>query len=559
MRSGTFFSRARIVILAAAAVAVAVPIAQRAFTAGRQAARVEQEGEWTCPMHPDVHKSRPGKCPICGMTLERKTPAAAAEAHSEAHESRAETANPARPGLTAPADPALADLRAPVEIDARRRQLLGVRLATAEQAALTRSIHVTGVVKFDESRWNDVTLRLEGYVRDLYVDRTGQMVRKGQPLFSVYSPDLAAAIAEYRLAMSSRDALDRSASGVAREHAERLVEAARLRLTRWQVDDDQLQSALNADEPRTVFRSPATGIVMEKTIVRGMRAMPGDVLYRIVDPSAVWVEAGIYEPDLGAVRIGQHGTIRFQSYPGETFAGRVIFIGPRLDEQTRTTPARFALANPAGRLKAGMFATVDLTVPLGHGLVVPSDAVLDSGRRQLVFVSEGDGYFEPRNVTAGHTEDGRTQVLSGLKEGERVAESAAFLIDSESQLRAATTGYAAKASPSPAAAPSASRLSIDLTTQPDPLKTGPATLTAKVRQADGTPVTDAAVTVVFAMAAMPSMNMPAARSEAHLSPAGDGVYRGEIDVLMTGRWEVTVSVARGGERLGSKQLTAIAR
>src|SRR5262245_59752805 len=298
---------------------------------------------------------------------------------------------------------------------------------------------------------------------------------------------------------------------------------------------------------------------MEKTIVRGMRAMPGDVLYRIVDRSAVWVEAGIYEPDLGAVRVGQRGALSFQSYPGETFSGRVIFIAPQLDEQTRTVAVRFELPNPGGRLRAGMFATVDLTVPLGRGLAVPSDAVLDSGRRQLVFVSEGDGYFDPREVTVGHAEGGRTQILNGLKEGERVAESAAFLIDSESQLRAATTGYAAKASPSPAAAPSASRPSIELTTLPDPLKAGPETLTAKVRQADGTPIADAAVTVVAAMAAMPSMNMPAMRSEAQLSAVGGGVYRGPVDVLTAGRWDVTVIVTRGGERLGSKQLTLIAR
>jgi membrane fusion protein, copper/silver efflux system len=559
MRSGPFVSWTRLVILAVAVVAVMAPISQRAFTAARQAARAQQEGEWTCPMHPDVHQSHPGRCPICGMELERKTPAAAAEAHGEAHESRAETANPPRPGVTAPPHEDLADPRAPIEIDARRRQLLGVRLAPVEQATLTRSIHVTGIVKFDESRWNDVTLRLEGYVRDLYVDRTGQMVRKGQPLFSFYSPDLTAAIAEYRLATSSRAALGHSTSGDTREHADRLVEAARLRLTRWQVDEEQLQAALTADEPRTVFRSPASGIVMEKTIVRGMRAMPGDVLYRIVDPTAVWVEAGVHESDLGAVRVGQRGAIAFQAYPGETLTGRVTFIAPQLDEQTRTAFVRFALANPGGRLKAGMFAAVDLTVPLGRGLAIPSDAVLDSGRRQLVFVSEGDGYFEPRGVTVGHTEDGRTQILSGLTEGERVAESAAFFIDSESQLRAATTGYAAKVPPSPAATPSASRPSIELTTLPDPLKAGPATLTATVRQADGTPITDAAVTVVFAMAAMPSMNMPAMRSEAQLGGVGNGAYRGPVDILMTGRWDVTVIVTRGGERVGSKQLTLIAR
>jgi Cu(I)/Ag(I) efflux system membrane fusion protein len=176
-----------------------------------------------------------------------------------------------------------------------------VRLAAAQQTTLSRSIHVPGIVRFDESRWTDITLRLEGYVRDLYVDRTGQAVRRGQPLFAVYSPDLASALAEYRLAVQSRTALNASASAAAKEQAGQLVEAARLRLARWQVTDDQIDAAPAPGEAHTVFRSPVSGIVMEKTIVRGMRVMPGDVLYRIVDPSIVWVEASVYEPDLGVV------------------------------------------------------------------------------------------------------------------------------------------------------------------------------------------------------------------------------------------------------------------
>jgi hypothetical protein len=331
-------------------------------------------------------------------------------------------------------------------------------------------------------------------------------------------------------------------------------------LARWQVTDDQIDAAPAPGEAHTVFRSPVSGIVMEKTIVRGMRVMPGDVLYRIVDPSIVWVEASVYEPDLGVVHAGQRGTMTFQTYPGEALNGRVTYVAPTLDAQTRTAIVRFEIANPGGRLKAGMFASLDLTVPLGRGLVVPSDAVLDSGRRRLVFVSEGNGYFEPREVTVGHVVDGRTQIVRGLAEGERVAESAAFFIDSESQLRAATQGFAATNVPAAAATASkGNSVSIELTTTPDPLKAGPAVLAATVKRDDGQPVADAVVTVVFAMAAMPSMNMPAMRSEASLSPAGAGTYRGSIDVLSTGRWDVTVTVTRGADRLGAKQLTLIAR
>jgi RND family efflux transporter MFP subunit len=360
--------------------------------------------------------------------------------------------------------------------------------------------------------------------------------------------------------VQSRTALNASASAAAKEQAGQLVEAARLRLARWQVTDDQIDAAPAPGEAHTVFRSPVSGIVMEKTIVRGMRVMPGDVLYRIVDPSIVWVEASVYEPDLGVVHIGQRGTMTFQTYPEEALNARVTYVAPTLDAQTRTAIVRFEIANPGGRLKAGMFASLDLTVPLGRGLVVPSDAVLDSGRRRLVFVSEGNGYFEPREVTVGHVVDGRTQIVRGLAEGERVAESAAFFIDSESQLRAATQGFAATNVPAAAATASkGNSVSIELTTTPDPLKAGPAVLAATVKRDDGQPVADAVVTVVFAMAAMPSMNMPAMRSEASLSPAGAGTYRGSIDVLSTGRWDVTVTVTRGADRLGAKQLTLIAR
>jgi RND family efflux transporter MFP subunit len=560
MRLRLFSSHARVALAAAAIIVTGVGLAMSrdALTAARQAGRTAPQADWTCPMHPDVHQSHPGRCPICGMTLERQTPSAEAEAHGEAHESRAETANPARPGVVPPVQEDATDPRTPVEIDTRRQQLLGVRLAPAEQTMLSRSIHVPGIVRFDESRWTDITLRFEGYVRDLYVDRTGQAVRRGQQLFTVYSPDLASSLAEYRLAVQSRTSLNASASEAAKEQAGQLVEAARLRLARWQVTDDQIDAAAGFGEPHTVFRSPVSGIVMEKSIVKGMRAMPGDVLYRIVDSSVVWVEASVYEPDLGIVRTGQHGAMTFQTYPGETFNGRVTYVAPTLDAQTRTAIVRFEIANPGGRLKAGMFASLDLTVPLGRGLVVPSDAVLDSGRRRLVFVSEGNGYFEPREVTVGPAVDGRTQILQGLAEGERVAESAAFFIDSESQLRAATQGFAAR----PAVASTTSkgpRLSIDLTTVPEPLKAGRAALTATLTRDDGRPVADAVVTVVFAMPAMPSMNMPALRSEASLSPVGGGTYRGSIDVLSTGRWDVTVTVTHGADRLGAKQLTLIAR
>jgi RND family efflux transporter MFP subunit len=552
-------SRSRIALLALAVVVLvggfaAARVGLKSRSVGQAAQPAE---EWTCPMHPDVHQSHPGQCPICGMTLQKKTAAAAAAAHDAAHEARAETANPARPGVSAP-DSSGDDPRAPVELDIRRQQLLGVRLATVERAALTRAIRAPGVVKWDESRWTDVTLRLEGFIRDLYVNRTGQAVRRGQSLFTVYSPDVASALAEYRLALRARDALGPAVSPSAREQAARLVDAARARLDQWQISADQANAPESIGELRTVFRSPASGIVMEKMAVAGMRAMPGDRLYRIVDPSVVWVEASVYEPDLGVIQVGQHAKVTFDTFPGETFDGRVTFIAPTLDEETRTTIVRLELANRQQRLRPGMFASVDLVAPLGTTLVVPADAVLDSGRRQIVFVSDGDGYFTPRDITPGRTSDGQVQILRGLSAGERVAESGGFFIDSESQLRAALKGYEAATREADNGTARA-KLMISLTTETDPVRTGPVALVVTAKGTDGQPVSDAAVSVDFNMAAMPSMNMPAMHSQASLSPAGNGTYRGSIDVLMAGRWDVTVTVTRGSERLGSSRQTVIAR
>jgi hypothetical protein len=220
---------------------------------------------------------------------------------------------------------------------------------------------------------------------------------------------------------------------------------------------------------------------------------------------------------------------------------------------------RLELPNRGGRLKPGMFAQADLLTSVPRGPVVPADALLDTGRQQFVFVTDGEGYFEPRRVKTGHRLNGQVQVLEGLRAGEQVAASATFFIDSESQLRAALEGY--KAPPGHAARPSAPlrAVDIDLTSVPDPPRAGMAQFQATVRGKDGQPVTDATVTLVLYMPPMPSMNMPAMRSETALGHAGSGTYRGSLDVMMNGRWEATVTVMRGSERLGSKQMTLMAR
>jgi membrane fusion protein, copper/silver efflux system len=514
---------------------------------------------WVCPMHPDVQQPHEGRCPICGMALEKVPASEQKTAHQEAHAARAAATNPSRPSVTPPPAAGEAERRAPVTLDGRRQQLIGVRTVAVTEQALTHRLRAQGIVRFDESRWTDVNVRAEGWIRKLYVDRTGVAVTRGQPLLALYSPELATAQAEYVLALRTRDAI--AAGTPAAEQAARLTEAARQRLGRWDVPRDHLAALEDRREvaPLVTFRSPVSGIVMEKRAVDGARVMPGDSLFRIVDASVVWVEADVYESDLSMVRVGQRADVTLGAWPGETFAGRVSWIAPTLDEATRTARVRLELPNRGGRLKPGMFAEAELLTVVARGPVVPADALLDTGTAQYVFVAEGDGYYEPRPIRVGYRIAGQVQVLDGLRAGEQVAASATFFIDSESQLRAALEGYAAAGAAGAPASALSQALDIALASTPDPPRAGATTFQATLRTPAGQPVTDTSVSLVLYMPPMPSMNMPAMRSEAALGHVGAGVYRGSLDVMMNGRWEATVTVTRGGQRLGSRQMTLMAR
>lgn len=451
--------------------------------------------------------------------------------------------------------------RAEITIDPRRQQLIGVRTVPVERRALTATVRTVGMVRYDETRLADVNLKLEGWVRDLYVDTTGEFVTVGQPLFTLYSPELVTTQNEYLLALKARERVRHSQLADAREHADRLVESAKQRLALWDLPADQFDELEESRQAQTVmvFRSPATGYVIEKNALKGQHVMPGQTLYKVADLSTVWVEADVYEQDLARVRVGAPAVVTADAFPGERFRGRVTFIYPFVGEQTRTVKVRFAFANRGTRLKPGMYANVELATSTGRGLVVPTNALLDSGQEQIVFVAQGDGYFEPRRVTVGQRLDEAVEIVSGLKDGESVATGAAFFLDSESQLRSSLQAY--ETPPSAGTRPPAdrARLSITFRSQPDPPRSGENQLEAVVKMPDGTPVTDAGVSVVFFMAAMPTMNMPAMRNEAKLAHAGNGVYRGTGQVMMAGRWDVTVNVLRDGQRIGSQQVSVVAR
>jgi RND family efflux transporter MFP subunit len=451
--------------------------------------------------------------------------------------------------------------RGDVSIDSRRQQLIGVRLARVERTSLASTIRTTGVVRYDETRLSEVNLKLEGWIRDLYVDYTGQPVRRGQRLFSLYSPDLLATQSEYLLALKTRDQIKGSQVADARDYADRLVDAARQRILLWDLSPDDIRTLDETRQPRTevTFTSPASGYVIEKQALQGMHVMPGQTLYKIADLSVVWVEADIYEQDMPFVRVGQSATVTLDAYPGAPIAGRAVYIYPYVEEKSRTVKVRFQLANASGRLKPGMFANVELRTAGGTGLTIPANALLDSGSEQIVFVAHGDGNFAPTRVKAGRRLGDMVEIREGLKEGDQVASSAAFFLDSESQLRAGLQNYEAPEGAAPAQSGSAQQVDISFRPQPDPPRTGESTFEVTVKDAAGQPVTDADVSVVLFMPAMPTMNMPAMRNETKLAQAGAGVYRGPGQVVMAGRWEVTVTVSRGGQRLGTRQFAMAAR
>jgi membrane fusion protein, copper/silver efflux system len=451
--------------------------------------------------------------------------------------------------------------RGDVAVDPRRQQLIGVKTVAAMKTALTPTIRAVGSVRSAETRLADVNVKLDGWIRELFVDYTGQAVTKGQPLFTLYSPDLLTAENEYVLALKARDELQQSQIPGAKDRADQLVAAARQRLALWDLTDEQLRVLDEQQQASSTvtFRSPVDGVVMEKTAVKGMRIMSGQTLYKIVDLSTVWVEADVYETELPLIRVGERATVTINAYPDERFTGRVIYIYPYIDEATRTNKVRYEFANSRGHLKPGMFANVEIAAPTSTAVVVPLNALLDSGREQIVFVSQGEGYFEPRKVRAGRRLGDQVQILEGVKEGEMVATGAAFFLDSESQLKAALQGYEPAAGTSGSPTPAGSPLDISFRTRPDPPRTGDNQLEVIVKDASGKPVDGADVSVQFYMQAMPTMGMPAMKSETKLAPAGGGMYRGPGQVLMAGQWQATVIVTRGGQRLGSRQMAMVAK
>jgi RND family efflux transporter MFP subunit len=464
-------------------------------------------------------------------------------------------------GSVAPVAPTSGTARGDVVIDARRQQLIGIRTEPVTRGPLAQGVRAVGLVRPDETRQAEINIKVDGWIRDLFADYTGKAIHSGEPLFTLYSPALLTTESEYLLARRGHSRAEHAEVGSVRQYSERLLKAAQDRLLLWDLTADDIRAIENRGEATGIvtFRSPIDGVIVEKTAIKGMRVMAGQTLFRLADLSTVWVEADVFERDVASVRVGQAATVRLDAYPGESFSGRTTYLYPIVEEATRTARVRVQLPNRNGRLKPGMYATVDLQGSSDSGLSIPANALLDSGTQQIVFVPEGNGYFTPRRVKAGRRVGDRIEVADGLEEGEMVAASATFFLDSESQLRAGLQNYEPAAAATRSSTAPASSLDITFRALVDPPKTGENPFEVVLKDSSGKPVTDAEVSVRFFMPAMPTMNMPAMQNSAALLHSGNGVYRGAAQVLMSGNWDVTVIAARAGKEIGSRKLSMIAR
>ena len=331
----------------------------------------------------------------------------------------------------------ISDAGGVVTMDPAMARSLGVVVVEAQLAPLARAIRTTGSVTYDETRLTTIAPKFSGFVERLHVNFTGQPVRRGQPLLEIYAPELVAAQEELLSALRMTEQLRASASPAVIERTAGLVDAARRRLLLWDISPAQVrQIEQNGEVRRTLtMHSPSSGIVTEKLVQQGQAVSMGMPLYRLADLSTVWIEADVYEQDLRFIDVGGAVRVEITAYPQEPFSGRVSYIHPDVQSDTRTTRVRIELPNPGGRIKPGMYATVGIDAPVTQrAVVVPRDAVMHSGTHAMVFVEEAPGTYRVREVTVGVDAAGQTQILSGLLAGERVVSRANFLIDSESRL-----------------------------------------------------------------------------------------------------------------------------
>jgi RND family efflux transporter MFP subunit len=436
-------------------------------------------------MHPFIISDKPGTCPICGMTL-TKIEDAGATAAAGGGDAKGERKllfyrHPMKPGVTSPvpskdemgmdfvpvyedeakgsgAGVNLPEGYATVQVGMERVRLAGIQSAPAVRETISHPVRAVGIVVPDETRVRRVQAKIEGWIEKLHTNFTGQLVRKGQPLLEIYSPDLVASQREYLLSKAGEDRMKESPYQDAREMSSGLAQAARARLKLFDVPESFIEELERTGEVRrtVTLNAPVSGYVTGKDIFEGTRVMPGMDLLTVTDLSRVWIDADLYEYEAQSVRVGQAAALETVADPGTKLKGRVAFIYPTFSPETRTLKVRFEFPNPGLRLKPQMYANVALDLHSVTGVVVPDSALIETGIRVIAFVDAGNGSFEPREVKVGIRGNGKAQILSGVKAGENVAVGANFLLDSESKLRAALTKMTGGASAPPPPQPQSS-------------------------------------------------------------------------------------------------------
>lgn len=371
----------------------------------------EDSSYYTCPMHPSVRSDRPGACPVCGMALVKKS-------------SQQEIANVA-----------LASLQG-VSLSPTQRIMANVTTATVERKTLKKELTAVGVVDFAEPNYLHISMRFSGRLDKLYLTYTGQTVRKGDPVADVYSPEAISAQQEYLLALESQEQLKNAPENVAAGAID-LHSQARQKLLRWGFTEQQIEEV---DESRQIARiltmySPISGTVMKKNVDPQHYAAMGEDIFDVADLSTVWIYLDVYEKDIRFVKIGQKVRVTTEAYPNESFTGRVTFIDPVLNADTRTVRVRTEFTNASGKLKPNMYVKASIAVPSVNTLIIPASSIMSTGNRSVVWVEVQPNTFEPRDVVVGSTTESYAEVLSGLNAGEQVAETGGFLIDSESSLK----------------------------------------------------------------------------------------------------------------------------
>ena len=450
---------------------------------------------------------------------------------------------------------------AAVQLSPEKMQSIGVKTGTVEYRDLTDDVRATGTVDVNERLVTYVQIRFPGYIRQVFANAAYLFVHKGDPLFTVYSPDLLQTQKEFLLAQKSQYQLRGSSVDGVKEGAVLMGSAAEDRLRQWAIPEEEITRLEQTGKPTAdiTINSPVAGYIVERNALPNMYADLSTRLYTIADLSQVWVNARVYQNEIGQVREGETAAITVDAYPGQVFHASIESILPQVDETTRTVKVRLNVMNADLRLKPGMFVNVDLKTKLGRKLVVPASAVFQTGLRQIAFLDRGNGNLEPRQIAVGERVGDFFVVTGGLAAKDRIVTSANFLIDSESQLEADAGAQGSSPPQQAGTSSSAADVHIDFATNPTPPHQGSDNqLTVRLTGEDGAPFTGADVSVEFFMPAMPEMNMAAINAHANLHEDESGRYRGGLSLPYGGGYQVTVRVKRNGQPIATRQLKVVA-